>query len=455
MNQAKKRTVLIFAHECAPYNRPESTIGAQRPAQFAKWLPEFGWRAIVICCDAAHRRVAHRSDLAAIRREVKSRLADANPDNSIVIPTPSLVSDGILDALAQSFYTGRARRLPGARCLRKPLTALKLFTGDYSQSWQPCAIAAAEEVEEGGRIDACLAEHSPDAGLYLARRSSMCLGVPWVADFRDPALQPLGRLASAIYEPWLRRLLRSAAVTINVNPYWASLDRSYFGRPAECVPNGFDPSEFPAAPPRRHSGRLHVVYLGSILHPYQRMEIFLDGLRALKESDPDRRSPVLFTYIGGADREVRQLADDRSVGDFVRTMGRIERPAALAVAGEADVLLVLGAVAERADLWYSRGYVPGKLLEYLGLRKPILCVPSDRGFVDELLRETRAGTTRDTPSEVAAFLAVCARTLQTGHPLDFRPDAKALARYSRWNQAGRVAEILDRCVAEDRGAESN
>ena len=40
---APARCVLVFAHECAPYNRAESMIGAQRPAQFAKYLPEFGW----------------------------------------------------------------------------------------------------------------------------------------------------------------------------------------------------------------------------------------------------------------------------------------------------------------------------------------------------------------------------------------------------------------------------
>ena len=40
------KTVLLFAHECAPYHHAERTIGAQRPAQFAEHLPEFGWRAI-------------------------------------------------------------------------------------------------------------------------------------------------------------------------------------------------------------------------------------------------------------------------------------------------------------------------------------------------------------------------------------------------------------------------
>ena len=54
------KTVLLFAHECAPYHHAEGTIGAQRPAQFAAHLPEFGWRAIVVCCDGKRRRVAGR-----------------------------------------------------------------------------------------------------------------------------------------------------------------------------------------------------------------------------------------------------------------------------------------------------------------------------------------------------------------------------------------------------------
>ncbi|HEY7547674.1 MAG TPA: hypothetical protein VID27_22440, partial [Blastocatellia bacterium] len=93
------KTALIFAHECAPYNRPESTVGAQRPAQFAKYLPDFGWRAIVICCDHKRRGIARAEDLTDIERDAKRAIEQADPRASIIIPTPSLRWDGLVDRM--------------------------------------------------------------------------------------------------------------------------------------------------------------------------------------------------------------------------------------------------------------------------------------------------------------------------------------------------------------------
>src|SRR5687767_4208684 len=76
------KTALFFAYACAPYNRPESTIGAQRPAKFAKYLPQFGWRAIVICADARAKPIAG-GHVAGI---VDRALSELRPDASLIVP---------------------------------------------------------------------------------------------------------------------------------------------------------------------------------------------------------------------------------------------------------------------------------------------------------------------------------------------------------------------------------
>src|SRR5688572_26161503 len=119
------RTVLIFAHECAPYNRVESTIGAQRPAQFAKYLPEFGWRAIVICCDSRQRESAERADSESIAKQVRQTLRSAGPGDSVVIPTPSLKWDGWLDRWWRAFRSNHNRTNGAMAIGRKFLTMAK------------------------------------------------------------------------------------------------------------------------------------------------------------------------------------------------------------------------------------------------------------------------------------------------------------------------------------------
>ncbi len=97
------RTVLIYSYECVPYNRPGSTIGAQRPYQFAKLLPNFGWRTIVLCCDHQRRGSVVRSDLSKVVAEAKAHVLESENTNSLIIPLPSLKYADLIDKIWWKF----------------------------------------------------------------------------------------------------------------------------------------------------------------------------------------------------------------------------------------------------------------------------------------------------------------------------------------------------------------
>lgn len=443
-----RRTVLIFAHECAPHHRTESTAGAQRPAQFAKYLPGFGWRAIVLCCDGRQRRRARASDLGGILANVRQALRDDDGASSVIVPIPSLESDGLLD---RWWFTvegsAGARRAPRA-WLRKTLTVAKIGRGDYSRSWQPVARRAAEAVAEAGRVDACIGEHSPDAGLFLARWFSARYGVPWLADFRDPMLWPLRPVLSRLYAPIARRLVRTAACTINVNPVWAAADRSFFGLPSHCIPNGFDPEEFSTPIEAPGNSRLTVVYAGSI-PVFQRIAIFLEGLALARDEEVSGRQ-LVFVYRGAQFAQVRELSASCGIAAFVDAAPAMERSEALALMRRADLLLLLSVDPTRAeDSLLSRGLYPAKTFEYFGARRPILCVPGDHGILDQLIEETATGTVLCTPQEIAEYLVDAFACWRDQGALPYQPNEQAISRFTRRHLAGELAALLDATIGRD------
>jgi glycosyltransferase involved in cell wall biosynthesis len=450
------KNLLVFAHECAPFNRRESTIGAQRPAQFARHLTAFGWRAVVLCCDAERRGTAPPGDRGAVRAalqaEVRERLRAAPDDQPVVIATPSLAWDGLLDR-AWHAAAGPEQGSGGAlrTAVRRPLTAAKLWTGDYSQSWQPCARWAAEAVTEVIGVDACLGEHSPDAGLFLARwfaRRASGPGIPWIADFRDPILQPLTPMAQRLYRPLARHLVRSAVATVAVNPRWAELDRELFGRPAFSIPNGSDPEELAAAPAVPRDGRLTVTYAGNVLLPAH-LDVFLAGLALARRRVPGEAPGIVFRYRGLAAADVARRAGAQGVGDLCDIAGYCPRPETLGLVRASDLLLLLSC-ADPRDPYRRDGLYPGKVFECFAARRPILCVAGDGvpgGQLDALLAETRTGAVYPTPDAVADALLAARRLQQAGQSLLYQPDEAALARYTRRALAGRLAEVLDRAVA--------
>lgn len=437
------RTVLWFAHECAPYHRPASTVGAQRPAKLAKYLRQFGWRAIVVCCDAAAR--GRRETAADTIERVRHALAAADPDASVIVPTASLPHDGWLDAAWRRLLPNGGDDSRAKVIARKSLTAAKFLTGDYSQSWQPMARVAAEEITTGRHIAACIGEHSPDAGLFLARWFSREYDTPWVADFRDPILDPIRPLARPLYERRVRQLLRSAAAVINVTPVWTDMDRQLWRRPAWCIPNGFDPDDY-VEPARRPNRRFTVTYTGS-LHAQHRLDIFFRGAAMLPSLIGEAAcSEFVFTYRGLASARVRDLARQAGVEHLTDIGDRVDRPEAMEALGCADLLLLLSATDAR-DVYYARGYYPGKAFEYFGARRPILCVKGDGGQLDALLAETETGVIRQTADEVAHFLADAWREWKAGRSIQYQPNEEALSRYTRRAQAGQLAQLLDRLAA--------
>jgi glycosyltransferase involved in cell wall biosynthesis len=446
------KTLLVFAHECAPYHRRESTIGAQRPAQLAKHLPAFGWRAVVVCCDAARRGTATRRDRAAVEAEVRARLRSAAPDESVILPTPALAWDGPLDRAWQAAAAPGGGRWRAA--VRRPLTAAKLLTGDYSQPWQPCARQAAEVVAEEMRVDACLAEHSPDAGLFLARWFARRAGVPWIADFRDPILRSFTPLGRRLYRPLARRLVASAAATVAVLPVWAQDDRTLFGRPAWTIPNGYDPDEWTDVPALPSDHRLTVTYTGNILIPHT-FEVFLAGLR-LARARLGADSGLLFRYRGlWAETVARRIAA-LGLDDVADVAGYCPRDEALALLRSSDLLLLLSCT-DPGDPYLAHGLYPGKVFECFGACRPILCVPGDReqgaenGELDSLLAATRTGTVAATPEAVAEILIAARAQRERGEEIPYHPDEAVLARYTRRALAGQLAELLDEVTAITSG----
>lgn len=440
-----RRNVLIFAHECAPFNRNESTIGAQRPAQFAKWLPQFGWRAIVLCCDVAMRG---RGWTARDAASVSAILRDADATSSVIIPTPSLPWDGALDR-AWRFASSRGARAKAI--VRKPLTLAKFFTGDFSQSWQPCAREAAALVANAVNIDACIGEHSPDAGIHLARWFAERYQVPWIADFRDPMLFGFGQRVRPVLEPFARRMLSTATHVVNVTPRFVQLDEELFRRPTSLITNGFDPDQFAEPEPPRSRNELRIVYTGSVWLPSS-LRIFLEGLAELRRRvGSNRFHHIRLVYRGGSAGLVAEFAKDVGVADVLDCAGHVPHAEAVSLVRSAHLLLVLS-TSRRAnsDPYWSNGVYPGKTFEYIGSRRPILCVPGDAGSLDELLRNTEAGRSLGTPEGIAADLDVSLAEWEGTGDVPSCDNNALIAPYSRRAGAQVLAAILDQITSASR-----
>lgn len=410
------KRLLIFSHQCWPYNKPGSTMAGQRAFHFARHLPKFGWDVTVLCgSDRSGRHVeSERGRVIAIPPE-RARGPRAIWHRLTALRNPTAI---------------RATA-------RKALTATVAWTGDPSMEWTGPALDEALRLHRTERFDAVLGTHSPDGSLAAASRFASETGVPYVADFRDEPNDREHPLVG-LYRARLKSWVANAARGVSTNPELVESFETRFGVPFSTIHNGFDDTEFASAPGFDWE-KPTIFVSGSI---YLDQQDWRDILRAVARVAGD--VSVQLVYAGYAAPGFDALADDLMCRVSCYSIGMVPRSEALArLKGAAALLLAGWTSGEHA----GQGITPGKLFEYIGARRPIILHPGRLNErMADIVRGGGYGWVTESPEELesAVRAAACGEVPPGWGDRD-------LAAWSREAGARRLSQLLDGLIGSDSG----
>ena len=434
------RSVLFLAYHFPPVGG----AGVQRSLKFVRYLPELGYRPIVVTGPgrAAGRWTPADDTLARELPRGVEILRAAGPEPP-----------------ASTGHRARAERLLGR-------------DGPFSRWWIEGALAAGIEA---GDVDLVYASMSPfetaEAAAELARR----LGKPWVADLRDPwALDEMTVYPSSLHRRRAVARMRSAlasadAIVMNTHESAREVQVRFpelRARLVTAIPNGFDSADFAGPAPARddaafrivHAGYLHTG-LGLRLREAGRLRRALGGyepgldiltrshvvlLRALArvlERAPEERRRIELHLAGRlSDADRAAIASEPEAAGLVRAPGYLSHDETLRLVCSADLLFL-----PMHDLPAGRRtrIVPGKTYEYVAAGRPLLAAVPDGDARDLLERAPAAVLCRpaDEAGMAEAILAQLARS-RAGEPAP-QPDREFLARYERRRLTEQLAGVFD------------
>ncbi len=235
------RSVLLVTYYFPPSGGP----GVQRMLKFTKYLPDFGWRPVVLTVreDAEYpvRDASLWADVPEATRVVRTGITEfyrlyrglAKPAEPLDISTRAR-SRGIL-----------------ARTLRQIRAGL--FIPDGRAGWIPHALVPGRRLAREEGVRAILSSGPPFTALLIGGALGRMTRLPWIADFRDPWTRApfypeRPGIARRIDERCERWVVRNAARTLAVNREILAdfLDR-YEGLDASrfiTLSNGFDEEDF-------------------------------------------------------------------------------------------------------------------------------------------------------------------------------------------------------------------
>lgn len=401
-----------------------------RALKFAKYLPEFGWRPLVVAgAGGYHVRdeslTTEVGAAALVRRVGPRRILGRGAGGGGDYRPPS----GNVAAR-------------GARRLSRGVRRLVSFPDIYSWFGRP-AYDEARRLLAAHDVEVIFSTAPPYTSHVVASRLAREAGVPLVLDYRDAwADNPFDKAPT----PWHRRrtaraeaaVLGAAEAVVAVTEGMAASYRRRLpgGKRVALIPNGYDEEDFgediPAA-----AGSFAVAYSGQ-LYGNRMPWTFLAAAARFARRRGLGTGEFVARFAGPVGRKV--LARAATSGIRVEALGVLGHREAVRVMRAADAnLLIIGASPGAGTT------LTGKIFEYLRAGRPILALVPPEGEAAALVREFDAGVVV-SPDDVDGAAAAL-EAFYDGRGRAPRPAAAGLERFERRRLTAELAGLFDDVAA--------
>jgi glycosyltransferase involved in cell wall biosynthesis len=404
----------------APTFFPDPVVSGIRVTQWARFLPDFGWKTLVLC---------RHHGYTATREMLNS---DVNRDVEVEYLGPRVEK-------STGGERGAARKSGFKERFAKPIVDTFAVPDPLAWKWISYTRQAVEAAKRW-RPDVVLSSTPPHSIHHVGRAVARTLNVPWVADFRDPYLfdsryGPYGakRVFAWRHQAFDRDIYRDAALVLHAIPLhgrWASrrylLARDKVRILTNGIPGELLDEQFLATAER--SPRVSIRAVGVL--GQGAVQTIGRAMRQLVDQGVDAE----FRHVGRAADAVDSIPPE--LKDRLILRGSVSHREALREVAGADVLLKYDDL-ERAKV----SGLSSKLFEYLSTGRPIVAINPTRAdwtLIDRL--PWCRGLADPQPAEIAAALQQAIST-QAAAPEPWLNTFRE--RYNRRNQTQQLAQWLD------------
>lgn len=431
------KRVLIITY----YWPPSGGAGVQRWLKFVKYLRGYGWEPVIYCPENPEYP------------ETDPSLEKDIPDGIEVIRRPiwepyllyKRLQGRKKDERINAAFLSEKKNNPLVEKLSVWIRG-NLFIPDARRFWIAPSIKFLTGYLRHHPVDAIASTGPPHSMHLIALGVSGRLGIPWLADFRDPWTNidfyrdlRLTAAADRRHHTLERRVVtRASAVTV-ISHNMAEDFRRIHDRGYEVITNGFDPDDTDTGSitPDTKFSIAHIGTLVSTRNP----SVLWTALAELLPDHPDLASDLEIKLVGKVDFSVTESLGRNGLSGYVNRIDYMPHAEVTRVQKQSQVLLLL-----INDTPNARMILTGKFFEYLAAERPILCIGPGDGDAAAILKDTAAGTLVGY-SDVTAMKKAILDYYASYRNGTLRVESRNTGQYSRKELTGRLAGVLNTITA--------
>ncbi len=448
--------------------------GVPRALKMSKYLPNYGWDTVVLTANPKYhvsldqellkqvppQTVIYRADeldlqgfANLLRKPVSAKSGSEQPTKPAQEGAQKAVQT---KEISRTSETAVPPKPAVSRLKGKLFSSLKKIKGylmipDDQILWVSSAIKEGLKAIEEQKVNVIFSTSGPYSNHLVAKALARKTGLPWIADFRDPWTQNMHRSGVAwrekVEEGMEAKVMEQADIITTVTHTFAKNFKLKYPniKQLEVIHNGYDPEDYQELEPDKIDNKLTFAYTG-IFYQERNPRLFFKALAELIAEGKVEKNDLLLRFAGVFDYpgydENQRAAEENGLQEIVQVLGHLPHKKALSLLNGSDILMLIGDTAPG-----SEAYIPGKLYEYLAVKKPILAL-SVEGESTQIIERFGIGrVVEPTNFEVMKraildfYQAWKEGRLEQAFSFDLQSDQ--LAIYQRDHQAGELAVLLN------------
>ena len=442
MNTIPKKRILFISY----YFPPMGGGGVQRILKFLKFWDYSGFDVSILTVKSSYFYVEDKTLMKEIPAQV------------------SVYRSGSLDPfriaqIIREYLPGRKRKSENLSresggFFRK--IASLLFVPDSRVLWLPFALFRIYRIHRQTPLNLVIATMPPFTSGIIAKWAFKLFGIPYILDFRDawtnnPYLPEISPLHTKLQKGLEQRVLKTAQGLIFVNPnlysYYLSAYPFLKDKPIQLIRNGFDPDDFPSLEQTRSPDTQEVLkigVMGTIYSQGNAPNTLIEAISELLKDNPQLKERIKIYFVGKWTNSFEAWVGCLNLESSVNWVGYLEHREALKFISKMDFLTL----AIKSDIPGSENVTPGRIYEYLYLKRPILALCPLNSDLAGLVSDTQSGLVFDYYDK-EGVKATILEMLENSTKLTSRFRFEKLEEYDRKNLTAKMIDFVSKILKSE------